>query len=117
MTGTRPHRTGMDVVSLFLDGGLCSELFCGELLGGGQCVRGGNFDVRLNAGAFPVGVRDGIYGARERHSNPEMLGDAVSVHRVSASPGGLADDGGALEILQVIAELFRARKSVLGSQN
>jgi len=35
------------------------EFFGGELLGGGEGVGGGNLDVGLDAGSFPVGLGDG----------------------------------------------------------
>src|SRR6266404_2797338 len=36
---------------------------------------------------------------------------------MGAASGGLADDGGALEILEVVAELLRAGESFLGGQD
>src|SRR5579859_1290012 len=103
--------------SLFLVGRFRGQFFSGKLLCGGQSIGGGNFYVRLNSGAFPVRVRDGIDGASKGHANPEMLGDAVAAHGMCATAGGLANDGRALESLQVISELLSAGKGLLGSQN
>src|SRR5260370_36043901 len=55
-----------------------TEFFSGELLGGGEGVGGGNSDVGLDAGSFPVGFRDRVDGAGKGHANHKMVVDPVT---------------------------------------
>src|SRR5579863_7145501 len=103
--------------TIVIPGLLRMKFFSGELLRGGQSVGGGDFDVGLDASAFPIGVGDGINGAREGDTDSEVLGDAVAADRVRTASGGFADDGGALERLEVIGELFATGKSFFGGQH
>src|SRR5260370_9798983 len=90
-----------------------AEFFGGEFLGGGEGVGGGNLYVGLDAGSFPVGLRDGVDGPGEGHANHEMGVNAVTGNGMGAASGGFADEGGAFQILVVVAELLGARESSL----
>src|SRR6266851_4569639 len=90
-----------------------AEFFGGELLGGGEGVGGGNFHVGLDAGSFPVGLGDGIDGPGKGHANHEVGVNAVTGNRMGAASGGLANDGGTFQILEVVAELLGTGESLL----
>jgi hypothetical protein len=62
--------------------------------------------VRLNAHAFPVGLADRIAGPHERHAGHDAVIDANAADGVRAAAGFLADDGRALQVLEVVAELL-----------
>src|SRR5437879_5058611 len=96
---------------------LRAEFFRGESFGFGERMGGGDFDIGLVAAAFPVGVGDGIDGASEGNANPKMIVDAVAVNGMSAAAGGLADNGGAFQSLQVVGELFATGKGFFRGQN
>src|SRR5580704_7067478 len=91
----------------------CGVFFRGELLSSGKGVGGGNFDVGLDAGAFPVGFGDGVDSAGEGDTDHEMFVNAVAGDRMGAAAGGFADKGGAFQILEVVAKLLGAGESSL----
>jgi hypothetical protein len=47
-------------------------------LGCGEGVGGGNLDVGLDAGSFPVGLGDGVDGAGKGHANHKMVVNAAT---------------------------------------
>ena len=66
----------------------------GPLAGGVQRLAGRHRDVGEDAGAFPVAARDRAEGAGDRDGRLQVRPDPEPLHRVSATPGALADDGG-----------------------
>src|SRR6266478_2027201 len=106
-------RSTLGVLRLFRAELFRGEFFGGEFLGGGEGVGGWDFYVGLDAGAFPVGLADRIDGAGEGDANHEMVVNAVAGDWMGAASGGLANDGGTLEVLEVVAELLGARESLL----
>ncbi len=90
-----------------------AEFFGGEFLGGGEGVGGGNLDVGLDAGSFPVGLGDGVDGSGKGHANHEVAVNAVTGNRMGAASGDFADEGCAFQILEVVAELLGTRESSL----
>src|SRR5207302_11170994 len=94
-----------------------AEFFGGEFLGGGEGVGGENFYVGLDAGSFPIGLGDGIDGAGKGNANHEMSVNAMTGDRMGAASGGFANEGGTLEVLEVVAELFGAGESLLGREH
>jgi hypothetical protein len=69
------------------------EFIGGEFLSGGEGVGGGNLDVGLDAGTFPVGLGDGVDGAGEGDANPEIVVNAVTGDGMGAASRGLASAG------------------------
>jgi hypothetical protein len=83
-----------------------AKFFGSELLGGGEGVGGGNLYVGFDAGSFSVGLGDGVDGPGKRHANHKMAVNSVTGDGMGAASGGLADDGGTFQILEVVAEFF-----------
>src|SRR4051812_24064471 len=73
---------------------------------------GGHLGVRLDTDALPVRLRDRIDRPRERDADHEVIVDAPAAHGMRAAPRRLADDGCALEHLEVVGELLAAREGV-----
>ena len=71
-------------------------------MGGGEGIGGGNFYVGLDAGTFPIGLGDGVNGAGKGDANHEMVVNAVAVDGMGAASSGFANDGGALQVLEVV---------------
>src|SRR5215510_11275183 len=92
-------------------------LFRSEFLSHFERFRGGDLDVGFDAGSLPVRLRDRVDRSRERHPDHEVIVDAVAGDRVRTAARGLADNRGALEVLQVVGEFLGAREGPLGGQN
>jgi hypothetical protein len=96
---------------------LRSRFLRGELLSSGEGVGCLDFYVGLGAGAFPVGFGERVDGASERHADHEVVVNAMAIDWMGATTGSFADDGSALQIFEVVVELFCAGESVLRRQN
>jgi hypothetical protein len=65
-----------------------------------------HFDVRLDAGAFPIRVSDRANRLSNWHTDREMIVDAVHLHGMRSTSRCLSDQGRPLESLQRVAERF-----------
>ena len=63
--------------------------------------------IGFDANSFPVGVAEGIDHLVLRDTYAEVVVDAVKHPGMSAAARCFADEGGALEHFQVVAELLR----------
>lgn len=73
---------------------------------GGECLCGCHLDVGNHADAFPVASAVGIDGPRNRDRGLEVWMQLEALAGMGAAPSCFADDEGALEPLEVIAEVF-----------
>lgn len=89
----------------------------GEVLGGGEGIGSGRFDVGRDAGSLPAGVGDGINGGGERDADFEMGVDAMARDGMGAASGDFADDGGAFLLLEIVGEFFAAGESAMRREN
>lgn len=89
---------------------LLVDLLGGHLFGDVQRFSGGNFYIRFHAGAFPVGLCNGVDRARIRDTDREVSVDAMAGNRMGTAAGDLADNGGSLQVFEVIRKLFSAGK-------
>src|SRR6266436_1580861 len=67
------------------------SFFSGQLFCCRKRISCRNLHVGLHAGAFPIGVGDGIDGASEGHTDAEMLGDPMAADGMRAASAGFAD--------------------------
>src|SRR5215218_9481875 len=104
----------LERLDLALEGAL--QLLVGRLLDGllerddlrrAERLVGGDFHVGLDAGALPVGLGDGAHGAPRGDEGAEVRAESVAAAGVGAAAGRLADERGALQVLEVVGELLR----------
>src|SRR5690242_12088797 len=88
-----------------------------ELHGGFERLRRRHCHVGSDTRAFPVGLRDRIYRAREGHTDRELIIDPLAACWICAAAGLLADNRRALQCLEVVAELLGGRKRDTGGEN
>src|SRR5258708_22699538 len=69
---------------------------------------GAGLDVGRDAGSFPVAARLRVDGRGDRYGRLQVRMDPEPLAGVGAAAGGLADNGGPAELLEVIAELLPA---------
>src|ERR1017187_1538424 len=113
--GTRYGRRLLPFRGVFLSG--FAELVVGQLLGCRQRIVSLDGNIRSNAGAFPVLLRDRIDGPAFGNADHEVVVDAMAGYGVCAATGCLADKGGALLRLEVIAELLAAGEGAVGREH
>src|SRR5581483_3093281 len=87
------------------------QLLARKLLRGRQSVRRRYGDIWFHPRPFPIRLCDRIDRLRKRYANDKAIIDTYPAYRMSAAAGDLADDGGALQTLEVIAEFLCARES------
>ncbi len=78
-----------------------------------QGTGGVDSDVGCDTGAFPVRLRDRSDRAACRQPDAEVIRDASYAPRVGSATRCLAHDRGALQVLQVVGELFGGRERAL----
>src|SRR5215831_15319270 len=75
------------------------------------------FYIRRDPGTLPVGLGDGVDGGCIGNSYGEVTVDPTGASHVRTACGCLAHKRGALQHLQVVAELLRPGKSRMGDQH
>ncbi len=70
-----------------------------------------------DAAPFPVGLGDRVLRPEEGHHHHEATVEADRLHRMGAAAGGLADDGGPLQVLEVVGELLGSREGLRAGQD
>src|SRR6185312_3219712 len=89
-----------------------SELNCR-----GERIVARGFVVGRDAGTLPVGPGDGVDGAGDGDRDAEMRVDGEATDGMGAAAGRFADNRGALEVLEVVGELFGTREGSLGGED
>ena len=82
------------------------RFFQGQLVGFVQGLVGWDCDVGDDTYAFPIGFRDGVDRSRKGHGHFEVFVDSVASDRVSSATARLANNGGPLEVFEVVREFF-----------
>jgi len=93
------------------------DCFGGQLDCGVEGVGGFDLHVGGDAGAFPIGVGDGVDGAGEGNADHEVIVDAMGGDGMGASAGAFTDDSSALLRLEIVGKFLCAGEGAVCSED
>src|SRR5262249_27818635 len=125
---SRPSVGGVElflqILNLSRDGALAffvgyglEHFFHGGQMGDLESFGARRLDVGLAPGALPVGLGDWTYSSPGRHKDTEVFRDPAPASRIGPATGCLTDRCRALQVFQIVGELFRSREGPIRRQD
>jgi len=74
-------------------------------------------DVGFDAGTLPVGTGNRVDGSRVRDHDLQGRAEGEDLDWMRPTAGGLPNESGALQCLEVVAELFASGESLFADQH